>query len=327
MPKKMKKAWSLALIALALMSLLTASFAAAEQLGSIKIQIAPEKVDTYEGLKVAIYRVATPDPTVQGGWKIDVMYQYLEFLNLNVHGVQYENIAEKLEHMVAKEFDDAYEELIHTIKEGDIPNDGVAIADENGILQFRNLQPGIYFGNLLEGVGDINVVNFLTVLPMRDPTGETDELIYEIDVKPKVEHLEPTSTPNVTTEPPIIPGPGGPTPTPLPTPRPTPPIPTPTPGIPTLTVEYIVIDGLVPPPPPHIEQLSPGTPYYVPSPSLPGYEPNRPVVRGTMPPHDWTETVIYFPQGGDNPEVIDINEYETPLGLGEIIMHVGVCYE
>jgi hypothetical protein len=244
---------------------------------------------------------------------------------------KFENLGALLNHMIfenkSSELDKAYEILIPWIKRGPIEPYEKATTDANGVLTFSNIEPGIYFGNLMVGVGDINVLNFLTVIPMPDPTGATDEVIYDITVNPKVERVEPTSTPNVTTEPPIIPGPGGPTPTPLPTPRPTPPIPTPTPGIPTLTVEYIVIDGLVPPPPPHIEQLSPGTPYYVPSPSLPGYEPNRPVVRGTMPPHDWTETVIYFPQGGDNPEVIDINEYETPLGLGEIIMHVGVCYE
>ncbi len=95
-----------------------------------------------------------------------------------------------------------------------------------------------------------------------------------------------------------------------------------------LTIYYIYLDGSTAAPT-YTEQLDTGTEYNVPSPEIPGYTPTIPVVRGVMPARDVEYTVIYIPT--DDPDnytpFISINEYETPLGLGTIIMNVGVCIE
>jgi len=46
-------------------------------------------------------------------------------------------------------------------------------------------------------------------------------------------------------------------------------------------------------------------------------------VTGVMPPRNLTITVIYTPNGGG----IIIDDYDTPLGLGNVGMNVGDCYE
>ena len=72
--------------------------------------------------------------------------------------------------------------------------------------------------------------------------------------------------------------------------------------------------------------LWPETPYEVVSPIIPGYTANIPVVEGIMPNRDIEYTVIYVPKNSGR-KYYQIDEYENPLGLGLIQMHVGVCYE
>ena len=45
-----------------------------------------------------------------------------------------------------------------------------------------------------------------------------------------------------------------------------------------------------------------------------------------MPERDLQFTVIYI-RNDDSIVIVNIPEYETPLGLGELQMHVGVCFE
>ena len=70
--------------------------------------------------------------------------------------------------------------------------------------------------------------------------------------------------------------------------------------------------------------LWPGYRYNVPSPIHPDYNYTRAVVDGVMPHHDMEYTVWYYKVPDDE---IPIEDYDTPLGLGNIQMHVGVCYE
>ena len=99
-----------------------------------------------------------------------------------------------------------------------------------------------------------------------------------------------------------------------------------------LTIYYIYLDG-TPAAPTFTEQLQAGTPYNVPSPHIPRYTPTIDVVNGTMPPRDVEYTVIYIPVNNpDDPDetsrpILTIEDYETPLGLGETIMNVGICVE
>ena len=95
-----------------------------------------------------------------------------------------------------------------------------------------------------------------------------------------------------------------------------------------LTVKYIYEDGATAAPT-HRQTLPAGADYDVPSPVIPGYVPTMERVVGVMPGRDVEYTVIYTPSPapGSGSHVINIDEYETPLGLGHIIMHTGVCYE
>ena len=111
-----------------------------------------------------------------------------------------------------------------------------------------------------------------------------------------------------------------PTPTPFITPTPVPEHPY------RLTVYYIFEDGTTAAPTYQETGLWPGTDYDVVSPIIPGYVATILRVTGTMPHHDVEYTVVYIPTGTSR-RLIDLDDYETPLGLGEIQMHVGVCYE
>ena len=94
----------------------------------------------------------------------------------------------------------------------------------------------------------------------------------------------------------------------------------------TLTIYYIYWDGSTAFPT-HTEiELWPGYKYEVPSPQNPGYTVSIEVVKGVMPAHDMVYTVVYYPRE-DGKKTIPLEDYETPLGLGDIQMHVGVCFE
>ena len=90
----------------------------------------------------------------------------------------------------------------------------------------------------------------------------------------------------------------------------------------TLTVQYVYPDGS--PAAPTVRQtLRAGAPYAVVSPAIPGYTASQLIVRGTMPARDLTVKVIYVPGNG----LVIIEEFETPLGLGQQYMNVGDCLE
>ena len=59
------------------------------------------------------------------------------------------------------------------------------------------------------------------------------------------------------------------------------------------------------------------------SPALDGYTASRGVISGRMGGRDLVYTVIYVP---DTVEVI-IDEYGVPLGIGNVEMNVGDCFE
>jgi uncharacterized repeat protein (TIGR01451 family) len=66
-----------------------------------------------------------------------------------------------------------------------------------------------------------------------------------------------------------------------------------------------------------------GETYYQASPHIPGYRANPAIVTGVMPARNVTITVIYTPDRG----TIPIDDYDTPLGLGNVGINVGDCYE
>ena len=82
----------------------------------------------------------------------------------------------------------------------------------------------------------------------------------------------------------------------------------------TVTVKYEYEDG-TPAAPNTVITRKPGQNYSIDSPVIPGYTPSIPVVEGTVPNHNVTIVVVYVP------------DYETPLGLGNVSITVGECYE
>lgn len=74
------------------------------------------------------------------------------------------------------------------------------------------------------------------------------------------------------------------------------------------------------------EELWTGYKYNVPSGKKQGYWATIEVVTGVMPNHD-VELWVYYFMVEEGKRRIPIEDYQTPLGLGDIQMHVGVCYE
>ena len=98
-----------------------------------------------------------------------------------------------------------------------------------------------------------------------------------------------------------------------------------------LTIEYIFMDGSEASPK-HEETLKEGDKYHVKSPEIEGYKPSQEVVNGTMPDRDVVITVIYVKKPDKNrnaggEDYFTILEYRAPLGVGNVNMNVGDCYE
>jgi hypothetical protein len=90
----------------------------------------------------------------------------------------------------------------------------------------------------------------------------------------------------------------------------------------SLTIEYIYWNGSEAAPT-YTDSLKVGEEYSVESPVINGYRANQKVVEGKMPGRDLKVTVIYMPNG----DYIIINDYDTPLGLGNVNLNAGECFE
>ena len=90
-----------------------------------------------------------------------------------------------------------------------------------------------------------------------------------------------------------------------------------------LTVYYVFEDQTTAAPT-HYEVLWTGDHFNIPSPPIPGYKVSIKVVDGTMEGHDIVKKVVYV---SADKKLVDIEDLQAALGLGDIQMHVGVCYE
>ena len=95
-----------------------------------------------------------------------------------------------------------------------------------------------------------------------------------------------------------------------------------------LTVRFVDVNG---------KEIAPsfesdyktGAEYSVLTPQIEGYLKALDIIEGKMGSRDETITVIYVSKD-DLPDIVNmigIGDYETPLGLDHVIMHVGVCFE
>ena len=125
----------------------------------------------------------------------------------------------------------------------------------------------------------------------------------------------------------------------------------PLPALHKLTIKYVLENGNPIPIDPASAwkfetELRAGEKYSRLSPVLNNLETDTPLVEGVMPDHDLEITVIYTGNGGgggDNPgggggeeepkkenerdTTIRIRDYETPLGLSNVFMNAGDCFE
>ena len=92
----------------------------------------------------------------------------------------------------------------------------------------------------------------------------------------------------------------------------------------TLRIRYRKIDGsdlgFV-----HEQKIRTGEAYDVESPVIEGWKPVRLRVTGVNPGRDENYTVIYVPD--DWTDYRDMDDYNTPLDLGDYVLQVGVCAE
>ena len=90
----------------------------------------------------------------------------------------------------------------------------------------------------------------------------------------------------------------------------------------TLTVNYVYQNGATAAPS-YTQTLQTGEAYEKDSPVLRGYTASRRSVFGVMPGRDLVYTVIYVP---DTVEVV-VDACGVPLGIGNVEMNVGDCFE
>ena len=90
----------------------------------------------------------------------------------------------------------------------------------------------------------------------------------------------------------------------------------------TLTVYYRYQNGDTAAPT-VVEVHKEGDAYYVESPVIPGYTASIRLVSGTMPGRNVEYVVIYVRNGG----YIIIEDFDTPLGLGQVFINTGDCLE
>ena len=234
----------------------------------------------------------------------------------------------------AQQTDAALAAIRKIIREKNISPTASGTTNSKGQITFRSLQSGVYFGRITKGPESLTVQDFLVSVPQK----RNGRWEYKAEAELKYDYVtpEPTAepTPEPTAEPTpsptVIPPPGKPTPTPaVPTAKPTPSpkvTPTPTPNPYHLVIHYIYAETGETAWPDYNETLWEGEGYDVLSPIIPEYWYDIAEITGRMPAHNLEFTVMYFTKKpGWN--YYSIEDYETALGIGEIQMHVGVCFE
>lgn len=309
----MKKIWS-RLICLALLAVLViACFgpepAASETAGRLTITIGNKdsKFDR-RGIKVVLYQIGREDSA--GNMILDDAFKNIDFTG---NTQQQQAAILSVRKIIA-------ENNVLPVASGE--------TDANGSVTFTNLA-GIYFGTVSERPTWLTVQDFVTSVPMLSKEGKW---LLQVDASLKYEYETPSDTPSDTPsetpteeitppgETPTLPGDTAePTQTPEPTPPPT--------GSPhKLIIHYIYADTGETAAPDHTEILWEGESYDVWSPIIQNYWYDIPEVAGVMPNHDMEYTVLYFTKK-TGWTYINIDDYETALGIGIVQMHVGVCYE
>ncbi len=231
--------------------------------------------------------------------------------------------------------DAALSDIRKIIREDGIAPDAEGTTDSRGQVVYGNLPAGVYFGRVTKGPDYLTVQDFLVSVPQK----QDGKWEYTAKAELKYDYAPPEPTAEPTAEPTEEPAPS-PEPTVMPPPRPTPtsaattakptpspqPTPTATPSPYHLIIHYIYAETGDTAWPDHSETLWEGDAYDVLSPILPEYLSDIAEVAGVMPGHNVEFTVMYFTKK-PGWSYYNIEDYETALGIGDIQMHVGVCFE
>ncbi len=188
-----------------------------------------------------------------------------------------------------------------------------AVSDENGKLEFRNLIHGIYYTEMTSGPERLTMSSMLLAVP--NSSGNV-----QVRAMAKYEYETPTPSPTPTLKPtftPFVPPEVTPTPTPVPSVSPTPAeAPSELPdNTATPSVSPAPTDKITPKPAAKVTK----------KPAKATREP----VPTPAPVTDNTPVPKHAPALQPNPgeTTIAIEDYEASLGLGNIQIHVGVCFE
>lgn len=101
-----------------------------------------------------------------------------------------------------------------------------------------------------------------------------------------------------------------------------------------LIIHYVYSDGTVAEEPIDIV-LQVDESYNIVVPEIPGFNVTLPSLEGDMPMRDVEFTIVYMSDEDENTafqykkmrELFNMDDYETPLGLGFSMSNVGVCFE
>lgn len=97
----------------------------------------------------------------------------------------------------------------------------------------------------------------------------------------------------------------------------------------SLTIKYVYLLDGTEAAPTHTDSLKAGEVYTVTSPEVDGAYASVETVFGVMLPTDTVRTVYYItlPKGRTYPDLFIIEDYETPLGIGNVNLNAGECFE
>jgi len=344
----MRKVWKrLVSLALLLTICISSGIAVSDSAGRLTVTIG--KSDSpfeRKGIKLALYRIGRE--TEPNSLVLDDA-----FAGIDIYGA---DTAQKQQAAIAA--------IRKIIREKGLKPSAEGTTDANGKAVFTDLPLGIYYGEMTDGPEWLTVQEFVTSVPRISPGKR--ELQVEAELKYAYVTPTPSPTPTPTPTPSPTPTPTlfvtptptptaevTPTPTPTPTqgqkPTPTPtatltplltppptvsapptatprPTPSPTPAPHKLVIHYVYYETRETAAPDHNEILWEGERYDVDSPVIPKYWYSEANKNGIMPNHDLEYTIFYYTKKPGH-RYWDIPDYETPLGIGMVQMHVGVCYE
>ncbi len=93
----------------------------------------------------------------------------------------------------------------------------------------------------------------------------------------------------------------------------------------TVTVQYRYLDGKEAAPDQVRTGMLNGDAYSIESPVISGWRANKLTVEGKVPGSNVVITVFYLRNGGGS--FVEIDEYGVPLGVGNVVVNVGDCFE